>query len=314
MHYRNLGPTDLIVSETGFGAWAIGGESYGAADRTESLRALAVAEDLGCNFIDTAEVYGKSERVIGEFLHGRRDKWIIATKFSTANDSMMTALERQLKSLNTDVIDLYQIHWVPRGKGRRLYDDLYRLKRDGKVRYVGVSLYNINDIDYVIDHTDIDTIQLPFSLLEPSPFLPRLKKISRSGLGVIVRSCLKSGFLTGKYDQYTKFEDPNDRRSKLDKDELRILLDRVDQLRFLEEEVGSLALAAARYPLSFAETSTVILGTKTAAQARFNFGEVPGGKLNEAILQTVDRQQCRMGLIPPLWKLVLQTLKNKVKP
>ena len=313
MRYRTFGKTNLRISETGFGAWAIGGESYGAVEKTESLRALAVAEELGCNFIDTAAVYGDSEQVIGEFLHGRREKWILASKYSGGNDSLTTMCERQLQRLNTDVIDLYQIHWVPRGNSAHLYEDLYRLKRDGKVRFVGVSLYNINDIDYVIDHTELDSIQLPCNLLEPIPYLPRLDKIQRSGLGVIIRSSLKGGLLTGKYNRDTVFSDAKDQRSKLSPAELQTLLGQIQQLRFLEQATGSLALAAARYPLSFAPTSTVLLGTKTAEQARFNFGEVPGGKLNPASLQQIHAVQRQLGLFPSAWKRLLQTLKNKLR-
>lgn len=118
MQYRQLGHTNLRISETGFGAWAIGG---------------------GINKI--------------------------TSEYSGGNEALRTTLERQLTRLNTDIIDLYQIHWVPRGDGARLYDELYRIKHDGKVRFVGVSLYNINDIDYVIDHTEVDSIQLACNLL-----------------------------------------------------------------------------------------------------------------------------------------------------
>lgn len=314
MHYRKLGNTDLTVSETGFGAWGIGGHSYGPADKAESLRALAVAEELGCNIIDTAAVYGESEVVIGEFLRGRRDKWFIASKFSGGKESMTRVVETQLQRLNTDVIDIYQIHWVPRGEGARLYEELYRLKRDGKLRYVGVSLYNLNDIDYVIDHTELDTIQLPCNLLEPLPYLPRRQRIERRGLGVMIRSSLKGGFLSGKFNRDTVFSDSRDQRSKLSPRELNTLLDQVEAMRFLEAEAGSLALAAARYPLSFAQTSTVLLGTKTAAQARFNFGEVPGGRLAEASLHAIRLVQVQLGLWPPAWRLWLQALKYKLQP
>jgi myo-inositol catabolism protein IolS len=314
MQYRQLGNTRLNISETGFGAWAIGGASYGKVDKTESLRALAVAEELGCNFIDTAAVYGESEHVIGEFLRGRRDKWIIATKYSGGNDTLSATLEQQLQRLGTDVIDVYQIHWVPRAAGVNLYDELYRLKRDGKVRFVGVSLYNLNDIDYVIDHSELDTIQLPCNLLEPLPYLPRLQKIDASGLGVIIRSSLKGGFLTGKYTRDALFTDANDQRSKLSREEVNKLLDQVAAMRFLEQETDSLALAAARYPLSLAATSTVLLGTKTEAQARFNFGEVPGSKLGTDTMQHIRAVQDQLGLWPPAWKLLLQSLKNKLRP
>lgn len=314
MLHRKLGNTGQTVSEVGFGAWGIGGQSYGVVARADSLRALAVAEELGCNFIDTAPVYGESEAVIGEFLRGRRDKWLLASKYSGGNDPMTTVVERQLKRLQTDVIDVYQIHWVPRGNNAGLYDELYRLKRDGKLRYVGVSLYTLDDIDYVIDYTALDTIMLPCNLLEPLPYLPRLQQIERRGLGVIVRSSFKGGFLTGKITQDTVFSDSQDQRSQLSARARRSLLSQVESMRFLERDVGSLALAAARYPLSFASTSTVLLGTKTEAQARFNFGEVPGGSLSDETLQRIRAAQNRLGLYPPAWKRWLQALKHRIKP
>ena len=131
----------MQVSEVGFGAWAIGGKSYGKVDKQESLNALAKAEELGCNFVDTAMVYGDSEIVLGEFLKGRRDKWLIATKFSGSSEkSLLETANEQLKRLKTDYIDFYQIHWAPRGAQNYLYDELYKLKEQGKTRYIGVSL------------------------------------------------------------------------------------------------------------------------------------------------------------------------------
>ena len=114
MEYRDFGRSGLRVSETGFGGWTIGGERYGPVDKAEALRALAVAGEQGCNFIDTAAVYGQSEQIIGEFLRGQRDKWILASKYSGTGQSLTTTLEQQLHRLGTDVIDVYQIHWVPR--------------------------------------------------------------------------------------------------------------------------------------------------------------------------------------------------------
>jgi len=146
------------------------------------------------------------------------------------------------------------------------------------------------------------------------PFLPRLQKIERSGLGVIIRSSLKGGFLIGKYSRDTVFSDSNDQRSKLSLQDRNKLFDQIDAMRFLEQDCGSLALAAARYPLSFAATSTVLLGTKTEAQARFNFGKVPGGRLSEDNLQRIQSAQKQLGLWPAAWKLWLQTLKNKLRP
>jgi aryl-alcohol dehydrogenase-like predicted oxidoreductase len=87
----------MEVSEVGFGSWAIGGGSYGVVERAESLRALARAEELGCNFVDTAMAYGESELVIGDFLRGRRDKWIVATKYSGQQPNMTATLAAATK-------------------------------------------------------------------------------------------------------------------------------------------------------------------------------------------------------------------------
>jgi aryl-alcohol dehydrogenase-like predicted oxidoreductase len=296
MPYRRFGRTGLQVSEVGFGSWAAGGQSYGAVDRADSLNALARAEELGCNFIDTAMNYGDAELVIGEFLRGRRDRWIVATKYSGQQPGLTATLNEQLRRLGVDHIDFYQLHWVPKDDQRALYEELEAVRRAGKVRFIGVSLYNANDIDYVIDHCRLDGVQLPLSLLDPLPFLARAKRLRDSGLGVIARSSLKEGFLTGKYSRDAVFSDPNDRRSKLTREQIAHTLDQVEAMRFLEVEQGSLLLAAARYPLSFSEISTVIMGTKNAKQAESNFGAVPGKRLSAASLERVARVQDELGL------------------
>ena len=131
---RPFGKTGLQVSERSFGAWAIGGNSFGAVEPTQALRSLAVAEELGCNFVDTAAVYGESEALLGKFLAGRRDRWIVASKYSGQPSGMTAMVDEQLRRLGTDCIDFYQIHWAPRGKDEHLYSELARLKRDGKVQ------------------------------------------------------------------------------------------------------------------------------------------------------------------------------------
>lgn len=153
MEYRDFGKTGMRVSAVGFGAWAIGGNSFGKVDARESLRALARAEELGCNFVDTAQVYGDSEALLGQFLRGRRSHWIIATKYSGQTEGVQALAEKQLRQLGTDTIDFYQLHWAPRGRDESFYEDLYRLKKSGKARFVGLSLYTANDIDFVLDHS-----------------------------------------------------------------------------------------------------------------------------------------------------------------
>lgn len=296
MRIRQFGKTDLRVSEVGYGAWAIGGQAYGSVQRQDSLRALARAEELGCNFVDTALVYGDSEEVIGEFLQGRRSKWVIATKFSGQSAGIAATLETQLRRLRTDVVDFYQLHWMPRGKDAHLFDELASLKKAGKVRYIGVSLYTAEDIDEALARADVDGIQVAFNLLEPDPFLERLDAIRRSHVGVIVRSALREGFLAGKFKRDATFPDPNDQRHRWSPEQIARTVDQVERFRFLEAETGSLVVAAARYPLSFDAVSTVILGTKSLSQAESNFGAVPGGRLSSRSLQRIGELQVELGL------------------
>ncbi len=296
MRLRQFGSTDLKTSEVGFGAWAIGGGSYGVVDKGESLRALARAEELGCNFIDTAGVYGESENVIGEFLVGRRSRWVVATKYSGQQEGMTALVEMQLKRLRTDVIDLYQLHWMPSSKEEALLDELARLKRAGKIRYAGVSLYSAHDIDRLLGRDDLDSLQVAFNLLEPDPFLARLPMIRGSGKGVIIRSALREGFLTGKFKRDATFPDPADQRHKWTAEQIATTVDRVERFRFLEQEAGSMVAVAARYPLSFPEVSTVIMGTKSVSQANSNFGVVPGSVLSEGSLARIRELQVELGL------------------
>jgi len=285
MPYRRFGSTGLRVSEVGFGAWAIGGKAYGVVDRQDSLRALARAEELGCNLVDTAMVYGESETVLGQFLRGRRSRWIIATKYSYQPAGMTATLEQQLTRLGTDVIDFYQLHATP--EDQHTYDELYRLRKAGKVRFVGVSLYSSGDIDHVIDGSMIDGVQLRFSLLDPDPFLLRVARLRQSGLAVLVRSTLKEGFLTGKFKRDATFTDPNDQRHRWSPAQIAETVDAVERFRFLQADAGSMVRASVAYPLSFPEVSTVLLGTKTAAQADTDFGTIPGARLSTASLRRV---------------------------
>jgi myo-inositol catabolism protein IolS len=290
--YRYLGRTGLHVSEVGFGACGIGGLAYGTVDRAESLRALARAEELGCNLVDTAMIYGESELVLGEFLRARRSRWIVATKYSYQPAGMTAIVERQLRRLGTDAIDFYQLHWPPRRQPHdRVYDELYRLKKAGKVRFVGLSLYSPRDIDYAIDRTMLDGVQLRFSLLDPDPFLLRMERLRQSGLAVLIRSVLKEGFLTGKFKHDARFPDPSDERHFWSRTRIAETVDAAERFDFLEADAGSMVRAAVAYPLSFPEVSTVLLGTKTAAQAEENFGHIPGARVSTVNLRRVAAVQ-----------------------
>lgn len=296
MPYRAFGSTGLQVSEVGFGTWGIGGTAYGEVDRQESLRALEIAEELGCNFLDTARVYGDAELVLGEFLKGRRDRWIVSTKYSKQPGGMTATLEEQLRRLNTDYVDFYMTHWVPRDDEQAVYDELYALRKAGKARFVGVSLYSYPDVDYVLDHQYIDGLMVPFSLLDPDPYLARRERLRRSGKAIIVRSSLKEGFLAGNYGPDATFPDPRDQRHQWSREQIKTTVERVERLRFLTEEAGSMVRAALAYPLSFPEVSTVVVGAKTVRHAQSNFGEIPGARLSPGSLERIQALQEELDL------------------
>lgn len=309
MPVRELGRTGLKISEVGFGAWGIGGQAYGSVNPSAALEALSRAEDLGCNFVDTAPVYGDSEELLGKFLRGRRSRWVVATKYSKRDKSMSASLEAQLKRLRMDGVDLYQIHWAPGREEEALYAELDAIKRSGKARYVGVSLRSASDVDYVLDNASVDTIQLRLSLLDPDPFLQKLGRIRTAGIGVIARSALREGFLTGKYSAETRFEDARDQRHTWSRREISDVVEAVDSFRFLERNSGSLLRAAVSYPLSFPEVSTVILGTKSRSQADSNFGDLPGRRLDIANLERVYSVQIDQRLLN--WR---DRLRDIVRP
>jgi aryl-alcohol dehydrogenase-like predicted oxidoreductase len=298
MQYRAFGATGLRVSERGFGAWAIGGTSYGRIDPQQALDALAQAEDLGCNIVDTAAVYGDSEALLGRFLSGRRDRWILASKYSAQPAGMTALVEDQLRRLRTDRIDFYQLHWVPRDDRNDLYEELERLKQQGKIRFAGVSLYTADDIDYVLDRTQVDGFQVRFSLLDPDPFLTRLERIRQRRPAVIVRSALAEGFLTGKYQKGATFPDTADQRQQWPGGRIRRVSRQAEAFRFLAEEAPSMLAGAIAYPLSFAEVSTVVVGCKTQAQAAANFGGGIPSTLSPELRRRIERTQRALGVNP----------------
>src|SRR6056297_1729440 len=291
MGYRDLGKSGIKVSEVSFGGLQIARQAGTDAGRDETMRALATAEELGCNLVDTSSVYGDSELLIGEFMPGRRDRWLISTKYSGQPAGLEATLENQLRRLRTDAVDIYMIHWAPSPESE-LYEALYRLKKAGKTRLVGVSLYNINDIRTVLKQTDIDVFMVPFNFISPDPFVGGLDIIREKQPAVLVRTSLDGGLLTGKYDRDQQFTDPVDQRSSWTPEFVAESVDTLQHFRFLEEAAESLTLAATRYPLSWPEVSTVVVGTRTLAQAEENFSRISGGRLTaETLMKIQDLQR-----------------------
>ena len=214
---RQLGNSDLHLTSLGYGAWAIGGGNWefgwGAQDDDQSVRTIERALDAGLNWIDTAAVYGlgHSEEVVGRALKNSSHKPYIFTKCSMRWDtnrqiyrslkaeSLKEEVENSLRRLQVDAIDLYQIHWPnPEGEIEEGWETLAKFREQGKVRYVGVSNFNVQQMTRVMKIAPITSLQPPYSLLRrdiEGEILPFCRK---HNIGVINYSPMVSGLLTGK--------------------------------------------------------------------------------------------------------------------
>jgi myo-inositol catabolism protein IolS len=206
MKYRKFGSTDIEISRIVMGCWAIGGGyTWGEQDEKDSLDTIRAAVDTGINMFDTAEFYneGYSEEVLGKGLVGLRDKVLIATKAWFENltaDKLIQACEGSLKRLKTDYIDLYQIHWpnwnVPL---EETFSAMEKLKRNGKIRFAGVSNFGVRDLTAALGCAEIVTDQLAYSLLFRAIEYEILENCRQAQVGVLAYSPLAQGLLTGKF-------------------------------------------------------------------------------------------------------------------
>ncbi|MCY4073610.1 MAG: aldo/keto reductase [Chloroflexi bacterium] len=206
MQLRKLGNSSLMVSPIGVGFWGIvGGDYWGAQDETDTVGAVRAALDAGINFFDTAEGYGDgySEEMLGRALKGRRDEAIIATKVSTGNlapDDIRAACERSLKRLQTDTIDLYQVHWPNRSVP---FEDsmaaLLDLQRAGKIRVIGVSNFGVLDMPDMLQFGRFEANQLPYSLLWRAIEFDIQPQCVEGNISILPYSPLNQALLTGRY-------------------------------------------------------------------------------------------------------------------
>jgi aryl-alcohol dehydrogenase-like predicted oxidoreductase len=214
---RQLGNSDLHLTHIGFGAWAIGGGNWefawGPQDDNESVNAIRRALDLGVNWIDTAAIYGlgHSEEIVAKALRGTDRKPYVFTKCSmrwhedrTIHRSLKAAsleeeLHASLRRLNVDTIDLYQIHWPnPEAEIEEGWSALAKLREQGKIRYIGVSNFNVEQMKRALKIAPITSLQPPYSMLRRSIEQEILPFAQANNIGVINYSPMLSGMLTGK--------------------------------------------------------------------------------------------------------------------
>jgi aryl-alcohol dehydrogenase-like predicted oxidoreductase len=216
MQTRQLGNSDLRLTPLGVGAWAMGGAdwafAWGAQEDDASIRAIHAALDAGMNWIDTANVYGlgHSEEVVAKALADRADKPYVFTKCARVWDenrrigrslkagAVRRECEASLRRLNTDVIDLYQIHWPePEEEVEEGWATLARLKEEGKVRWIGVSNFNVDQMRRAQAIAPITSLQPPYSLIRREVEPEILPYCAEQKIGVLAYSPMGSGMLTG---------------------------------------------------------------------------------------------------------------------
>jgi aryl-alcohol dehydrogenase-like predicted oxidoreductase len=290
MKQRTLGRTGFAVSEVSFGAWAIGG-TWGDVDDEQSLRALHRAVDAGMNFFDTADVYGdgRSERLIARLRKERREPLVVATKagrrlsphdaagYTLAN--LRGFVERSLRNLGTEAVDLLQLHCPPpEVYGRpEVFGALDELTREGKIRFYGVSVETVEEARASLRHPNVQSVQIIFNMFRPRPAVSLFAEAARAGVGIIARVPLASGLLTGKFTSSTTFP-ADDHRSfnrhgeAFDVGETfsgvsyEAGLAAVAELRPLVPAGATLAQTALAWILTFPEVTCAIPGAKTPAQ------------------------------------------------
>jgi myo-inositol catabolism protein IolS len=291
MKYRTLGSTGLSVSVVGLGTWQFGGE-WGHHFSVEEVSAiLGKAREFGINLLDTAECYGDhlSESLIGEALArlGRRDEWVIATKFGHRFHSFMNRtderdvehvrrqLDDSLRALQTDHIDLYQFHSVRENEffNQELWTLLDEAKRAGKIRHIG------NSIAASLDPTaqalasrraGVEALQVVYNRLERKPESSVFPIAREQDLGILARVPLASGYLSGKYKPGAKFPE-GDFRATQDRTKVDQTLREVEQI--VRDEVPSgvpMSQWALAWCLRDPAVTAVIPGCRSVEQVESN--------------------------------------------
>ena len=216
MKPRQLGNTDMHITPIGFGSWAVGGGGYqfgwGPQDDEQSVAAIHRALDLGINWIDTAAVYGlgHAEEIVARALKERTERPYVFTKCSRVWDdngeirgnlnaaSIRRECEASLRRLQIDSIDLYQMHWPnPEQDIEEGWEAMARLKQEGKVRYIGVSNFNVSQMQRIMKIAPISSLQPPYSLIKREVEQEILPFCQEHNIGVIVYSPMMSGLLSG---------------------------------------------------------------------------------------------------------------------
>jgi aryl-alcohol dehydrogenase-like predicted oxidoreductase len=311
MKYRKLGRTGWKVSAVSFGGWAIGG-SWGQVTEEEAMGALHTAVDMGVNFFDTADVYGdgRSERLLARLRKERSEEIIIATKAGRRSDphtaesynreNLTAYVERSLRNLDTEALDIVQLHCPPTEVFYmpEVFGVLDDLVAQGKVRHYGVSVEKVEEGLKAIEYPNVKTVQIIFNMFRQRPAGLFLEQAKKKQIGILTRVPLASGLLTGKMTRETTFPE-NDHRNynregqAFDRGEtfagvpFEVGLDAVEELEAICPDDMSMVQFALRWILMFDAVSCAIPGVKRPSQAKENFAAADFAPLSEETMEMI---------------------------
>lgn len=314
MQYRKLGKTGFKVSEVSLGTWQVGGRWGDPFNDKTAEHIINTAIDEGVNFIDSADVYsdGQSEAAVARVVKSRSEEVYIATKCGrqiqphTAEaytTRRLTAyVEESLQNMQLETLDLVQLHCPPTEIYKRpeIFEAFDRLKEQGKIRNLGVSVEMVDEALMAMQYPNVTTVQIIFNMFRLKPSEQFFAKARENNIGIIARVPLASGLLTGKMTEQTSFG-PEDHRSfnrdgeAFDKGEtfsgvdFNLGLEAVDELKELFPAQESMAAWAIRWVLMFPEVSTVIPGASRAEQVRPNVHASELPPLTKEQMQGVQR-------------------------
>jgi aryl-alcohol dehydrogenase-like predicted oxidoreductase len=312
MDYRPLGRTGWNISTISFGAWAIGGDAWGTTDDAESMRSLHRAVDLGVNFIDTADVYGDghSERLVARLRHEREEEIIVATKAGRRLDphvaegftrrNLTAFVERSLANLDTDALDLLQLHCPPPDvyDMPEVFGILGDLVQDGKLRYYGVSVERVEEALRASRYPNVQSIQIIFNMFRLKPAEELFPVVREKRIGILARVPLASGLLSGKLRRTSTFaatdhRNYNRRGESFDVGEtfsgvdFDTGLEAAEELRALVPPGATMAQLALRWILMFPEVSAAIPGAKDVRQTEDNVRSASLPPLSDDVMARV---------------------------
>lgn len=283
METRKLGKSDINITPIIMGTWQAGKRMWAGIDDSESIKAIRTAVESGITTIDTAEVYGEghSERIIAQAVADIREQVVYATKVFANHmkyDEVITACDRSLTNLQTDYIDLYQIHW-PSGSWKsdivpieETMEALNKLKDEGKIRAIGVSNFSRQQLEEVCQYGQIDSLQPPYSLFwrqvekEIQPFCVE------NHISIIAYSSLAQGILTGKFGQKPEFAEGDHRKDHrlFQPENWQRVQEALNKLKpFADKYQCSLGQLAIAWLIQQPQTNAIV-GARNAEQAKGN--------------------------------------------